>query len=684
MGVLQRDSTLKNLRHKDDDQLLQLILYSEDHSSHDNFVEQEGTTNQNNAAWMTPRTISRSSNLKSSQAQNDILPQKWSTQMQPKVTFASEVDQVLENVPTVRSSQNLRRFRDADEMRKAIARLGETKRKLGPADEDRIDEINDMIILLAAQLKLHSTLSWSQQEDWYYHIEKDRPFRLSYELQGALRDQTEENVLPRDYYYYRNQPLRRNDRDFSAVPQYDERYPTHVIRRESAVPEPIVIERFNTRRPLERSRPQMSHYLKDDYGLSNPERSTTIQRERVIPVIPSQPPPRQEQIRPSKDQRPVDNSTTGEDIQRILTPGITRASTFNDDWERPANENRALVLRKGGSHQTVGEVLDCSIRVRGEDVAQSPTDEYYSATSYRVPESGPSSYADRSLPFVSRQATMESEPANVDRYGQFQSGYSSKAYVGRGGRKPLHREIERVKDRGRRRRSPRHAVSSTSSDDDDYPPLRERSSSRSESRLSDQQLITKTLQRYTTFQSDKLPVTQISSELTLPRDDPLRSRPKDHQGHDALNGETQNGLAGAPSQSVLSNPSAVTTTGEIFSGIIKDPDSSYVEEIIEEKVYLPSFNVPRRNSRDVNHAYYPPVALNRHTDGNRGNPATETSTQSTSETGEHEAREALQEDVPREPRISESSDASSDAGGRRTLRRQGRQATIEDAEADQD
>ena len=739
--------TLKLLHHKDDDQLLEVVLFRQDRSSHENSAEKEQKTNQVNAEWTTPRTISRASNLKRIQAQNDLLPQESGTQMQPKVTFASEVDQVLKKMPTVRSSRNLRRFRDAEEMKKAIVRLGETKRNLGPADEDRIDEINDMITLLTAQFKLHRRLSWTQQENWYNYVEKDLPFGLLDDRyvpkQGArqpktrnkprgteyaARNQTGENVLPRDN---RNQSLRRDERDLGAVSQYDEGYPlfeegnlssTREIRRKSAIPEASssVIERSDSRRSWERSRPQMSHYSKDDYGLSGPERSTTLQREREIRIMPSQPPPRQEQLRPPEYQRGVDNSTTKGDTQQILSPGITRASTFNDDWEWPANENRALVLRKGGSHQALGEVLDRSIRVRGEDVR-------HSATSYRVPESTSSSYANQSIPYVSRQATMESEPANVDRYGQSDSGYSSKAYFRRGGRKPIHREIERVKDRERRRRSPRHAFSSISSDDDDYPPFRDPSSSRSESKLSDQQLITKTLQKYTTFQSDKLPTTEISSELTPPRDDPLRSRPKDHQGHDALNGETQDPSAAAQSQSVPSKSSAVTTTGEVFNGTLTGLDLSHVDtdprrfpsmnripppppamywlpmgaklqpgpsnstreterdREDDGETTQPVFSPPRRASRgDANHAYSPANQNGRHTEVYHGNPATETSTQPTTKTGAYETLEVGPGDVSRESRIIEVNDASSDADGHRRLHPQDRKATIEEVETDPD
>ena len=471
----------------------------------------------------------------------------------------------------------------------------------------------------------------------------------------------------------------------------------------------------------------MAHYSKDDYKLSSPERSTTLQKERQVVVPPSQPPPRQGQLWSSRDRRAVDNASTGEETQKLLTAGITRASPFNDDWEWPANENRALVLRKGDPHQNVGEVLDRSIRVRGEDVTQNPTDKHYSATSYRVPGSGPGSYADRSLPYVSHQATMESELDNVDRYGQSESGYSSKAYFGRSGRKPLHREIERVKDREWRRRSPRHALSPTSSDDDDYQSFRDGSSSRSESKLSDQQLITKTLQKYTTFQSDKLPAAAINSEPTPLRDDPLRSRPKDDQGYDAMNGESQDASAGARSQSVPLKPSVVTTAGEVFNGAITGPDLNYVDtdprRILSRngipsppsipywrpigagfatgpsdqsgesqwhrrddgESTLPPFNPPRQTSRgDVNHVYPPvaPILNGRHTDDYHGNSASGTSPPKSSDTGAHEAREAAQGVTPREPRVTAINDASSDTSKPRRLHRQDRKATIEDAEAE--
>ena len=261
-AVLQRGSTLKILRQRDNDQLLQVVLFRQDHSSHENFAEQEGTTNQNNAAWVTPRTVSRSSNLKRIQAQNDILPQQSSTHMQPKVTFASEIDQILKDVPTVRSSRNLRRFRDAGEMKKAIVRLGQTKRNLGPADEDRIDEINDMIILLTAQYKLHRTLSWNQQEDWYHHIEKDLPFgcleegyvpkqgahgpklraKTTRRTGSAARNRTGEDVLPHD-----NRP--QYEQGYTLLKDGD--LPSaHEIRRELPVPAAAsnVIERSTSSR----------------------------------------------------------------------------------------------------------------------------------------------------------------------------------------------------------------------------------------------------------------------------------------------------------------------------------------------------------------------------------------------------------------------------------------------------
>lgn len=89
-------------------------------------------------------------------------------------------------------------------------------------------------------IKLHGTLSWSQQQYWYKHIEKEVSYGLSRDSyvvreearrlkadtktrgSESARYQTEENGLPR---HNRNQPFGRGDRDLSVVLQYDEWYP---------------------------------------------------------------------------------------------------------------------------------------------------------------------------------------------------------------------------------------------------------------------------------------------------------------------------------------------------------------------------------------------------------------------------------------------------------------------------
>lgn len=191
------------------------------------------------------------------------------------------------------------------------------------------------------------------------------------------------------------------------------------------------------------------------------------------------------------------------------SPPIRRTSTFDDDtWPNAAS--KALVLRTGGSRQPDDylreQILDRSIRIRGDtDDSILPVKDVIIERHRTSPDSRQSSYSERDRRHVSRRPTLESELVFEERSSRAHGGYSN-------GR-PRHRDVERVKNRPWRSRP-----AFSSSEDDDYRPIRRRTASKQQPGPSNEELITQTLKRFTTFQGDRPPsATQTSPADTSSR-----------------------------------------------------------------------------------------------------------------------------------------------------------------------
>ena len=203
----QRHSRM-GLGHKHDDQLIQVIIVKRE-----DFEKSEQARATNG-----PRPIKSYSDMEGRQARDHPSITQSNAHPYPKVSFADETDEKLTAKPTAISAHQPLPYRNEDEMRDAIKRLGAKKEKLDDTERERIDEINDMILLLAAQLELHDTLSPSQRKTLYGDsdqneasgtIMRPRPSNMSknperHKPASGATDQTEEIFVPRDH---RNRPL---------------------------------------------------------------------------------------------------------------------------------------------------------------------------------------------------------------------------------------------------------------------------------------------------------------------------------------------------------------------------------------------------------------------------------------------------------------------------------------------
>ena len=194
-----------------------------------------------------------------------------------------------------------------------------------------------------------------------------------------------------------------------------------------------------------------------------------------------------------------------------IRPAARRASTFDDEiW--PNVESKALVLRTGGSRPTPGymqeHILDRSIRIRGEqDVLNSP--DYPNIRKRRNPtDSRQSSYSERDRAFLPRRPSVEPGWADHERYAYFNTEEPFNARKRSSHRKPRNRDLERVKNRHQRSRK-----TVSSSEDDDDLAMPDSIASKQQSKPSDEELITQTLKRFTTFQGDQPPNIHDQSQI---------------------------------------------------------------------------------------------------------------------------------------------------------------------------
>ena len=220
--------------HKYDDQLVQVVLFKRKDSFDASNDDQGGKlagSGQLPDGPNTPRPINSYFNESLTNAQVHPQENESGKLSRPKVSFAQELDESINNQNTVSATDEPLRFNTEEEVQKAIKRLGEKKKKLGASDQERVDEINDMIVLLAAQLKVQHVLSPSQRRIVYgergynptsatdMKSQPNTQFRNSEMNPGApfpivvannasaVTDQTEEISIPRDY---RNRPIGKN------------------------------------------------------------------------------------------------------------------------------------------------------------------------------------------------------------------------------------------------------------------------------------------------------------------------------------------------------------------------------------------------------------------------------------------------------------------------------------------
>ena len=605
--------------HRYDDQLVRVVLFKRKDSFDASNNNQGGA--QLHDAPSTSRAINSHFNESLTNAQVHPPANQSGALPRPKVSFAHKVDEETDNRNTVSAVDEPLRFSTEEEILNAIKRLEEKKKRIGDTDQERGNEINDMIVLLTAQLELHDTLSPSQRNILYGTSAYDQTSaadmrayanmhlrnpemnpRAVYHSASAATDRTEEILIPRDHrnmrigndgtmsrvrpkleryrerhnysddedpdvlYDSRGIPLIINNKSRTQSPGYARQDGLFVPGKELFVRQnsPSRPRAFEGRRTREPSRhryfPQNREHIDTrDRDREWPRyevderRSNSLKPGTEYPFPPGRAAPiviqndergrerekyfpREEEIyireRPEyeRDQiiviRERDSSSSADEVmpKRIrenprrsgqiniqspspdpgyIQPAVRRTSTF-DDGTWPVVENKALVLRTGGSRPTPGymqeHILDRSIRVRGEqDVLSSP--EYPNIKSLRSPnDSRQSSYSERDRAFLPRRSSVDVDWADDERYVYFNAGKPFSAHNGSSHRKPRNRHLERVKNRHLRSRR-----TISSSEDDEYSTMPDRIASRQQSKPSDEELITQTLKRFTTFQGDRPP-----------------------------------------------------------------------------------------------------------------------------------------------------------------------------------
>ena len=741
----QRSSRLTVSGHKRDNQLLQVIIFRREDPPEEKI----------------DRRVSGESSS--------------SERPQLKVSFAEEIMKNQNTKPTVISSHEPLRFRNKDQIKEAIKRLGAKKEKLDGAEPERIDEINDMILLLATQLQLHDTLSQSQRDILYGDSQYDEYPGINVEpgvgfqtkrskrresqsrMKSHATDRTEEIYTPRDE---RNRLLEETDdwdnmysstgggellirqnspkksRSFERArpmerPSYT--YPSLngeavAIRRqdrerhrdagENSYEIPAQRERYlapsrGQEIVIRRDVPEVPEYDRDELVIRDRERSPTddmaISPKGYEHLALSQRPrqlnerlPEQhngleklrlkEEILRLKEERAASNHdyATASDLAQNAIPEIQaqirrlkaqdgrrypnrqvsdyglveesrhpyrqrfspirRTSTFMEDsW--PTAASKALVLRTGGSRQPDDylreRILDRSIRIRG-DPERSISPVRIIMAPPPPADSRQSSYSERDRRHVSRRPTLESELAFEERSSRAHRGYSH-------GR-PRHRELERVKNRPWRSRP-----AFSSSEDDDYPPTRRRTASNQRSGPSNEEVITQTLKRFTTFQGDQPPAaTQTSTVDTSSR-----------QPTNAQNGDIPAETSPPLGLGTMSEEPGTMAEGTSLQSPIQAPSYPSVNGSLPQPGALPPPPPPRQHDppqSTLNTAHAP----TRHPHSLETNNPTKPPP-SAAINGQPKAT--------KEPPTTEVSDESSEDGIPR-LRKEDRKATVEDFEPD--
>ncbi|KAL8797714.1 MAG: hypothetical protein Q9195_000066 [Heterodermia aff. obscurata] len=214
---------------KYDDQLVQVVIFKRKDSFEASNDNQGGTKYTDNSQLPdTPRTsrpINSYFNQGLTDAQVHPNEQQPGGLPRPKVSFAHRVDEKTDNKNSMSAIDQPLRFSTKEEVQNAIKTLGKRKTKIGATDQERVDEINDMIVLLAAQLKLHDTLSPSQRrilhgENGYdqtsatdkkshtnTNVRNPETSPRAFHSASAVTDRTEEISIPRDY---RNRPIEKD------------------------------------------------------------------------------------------------------------------------------------------------------------------------------------------------------------------------------------------------------------------------------------------------------------------------------------------------------------------------------------------------------------------------------------------------------------------------------------------
>ena len=808
--------------HRYDDQLVRVVLFKRKDSFDASSNNQGGA--QLHDAPSTSRPINSYFNESLTNAQVHPPENQSGGLPRPKVSFAHKVDEETDNRNNVSAVDEPLRFSTEEEILNAIKRLEEKKKRIGDTDQERGNEINDMIVLLTAQLELHDTLSPSQRKILYGTSAYDqtsaahmRPYanmhlrnpemnpRAVYHSASAATDRTEEILIPRDH---RNMPIgndgtmsrvrpklerslygeRRNysdDEDSDVL--YDSRGIPFIINNKSRTQIPgyarqdglfvpgkeLVVRQNSPSRPRAFEGRRAGEPSRHRYFSQNREHIDNRDRDREWPrydvderrsnsLKPGMeypfPPgraapiviqnderererekyfPREEEIyireRPEyeRDQiiviRERDSSSSADEVmpKRIrenprhsgriniqspspdpgyIHPAVRRTSTF-DDGTWPVVENKALVLRTGGSRPTPGymqeHILDRSIRVRGEqDVLSSP--EFPNIRRPRSPnDSRQSSYRERDRAFLPRRSSFEPDWADDERYVYVNSAKSLNAHNGSSHRKPRNRDLERVKNRHLRSRR-----TISSSEDDDYSTMPDRIASKQQSKPSDEEVITQTLKRFTTFQGDQPPNSNrnLSAVDSLRRHNAAQNRDGtidlDRQREKGRGLETMSEEPDAmPNENGPRSPSQApfypsTTRFPPPPRPPRSPDSNSESPRnpraeSQRRGYDADVPVPDYRPQDYHNILNSPISPlpepersnNVEMDPTRlrsdeVSPALESSTKRARNTvanGQGKGR--------KEPRITELSDGSSE-DGRRKLHQKDRKATVEDFEPD--
>ena len=403
-----------------------------------------------------------------------------------------------------------------------------------------------------------------------------------------------------------------------------------------------------------------------------------------------------------RERRESSSSSASSAASRgYIGPALRRRTSTFDDGAWPDVESKALVLRTGGSRPTPGymqeHILDRSIRVRGEqDVLSSP--EHLNRLRLRSPtDSRQSSYSERDRAILPRRPSLEPSWAVDSPFADLNSGNSFNARMRNSHRKPRNRDLERVKNRHQR---PRKTASS--SEDDDYLTRSDRIASKQQSKPSDEEIITQTLKRFTTFQGDQPPnAAQVVSAVgssreqnsALTRDSAIDRQRGRGRGLETMSEEPDAILKGDgpfsasqapfyPSSNLFPPPPGLPRSPDSTSGSPRNPSAEFRRRGYDTDVPVPVYrpqeyhnfvnspNSPLTEPEHPNKVEIDPTRLR--SDG--VSPAIKGSAKVAPKTVLNGKVK-----ITKEPRVMELSDGSSE-DGRRKLHKTDRKATVEDFE----